>query len=105
MTSPPRSSRHPCTAGHSDMSSSPERPRLLITMGDVAGIGPEIIARASPGLCRICRPVVVGDPRWLTWAFDLIGQQVRVAAVRNVDEVEAEDNVAPCLAATEQNLG
>ena len=29
-------------------------PRLLITMGDVAGIGPEIIARAWPTLRPIC---------------------------------------------------
>jgi len=34
-----------------------DTPRLLITMGDVAGIGPEIIARAWPALNEICRPV------------------------------------------------
>src|SRR5439155_4385534 len=37
------------------------RPRLLLTMGDVAGIGPEVIARAWPALQGFCRPVVVGD--------------------------------------------
>src|SRR5262249_29488693 len=50
-------------------------PRLLITMGDVAGIGPEIIAKAWPALTAVCRPVVVGDPAWLRWALDLV--QVR----------------------------
>ena len=40
-------------------------PRLLLTMGDVAGIGPEVIARAWPALFPFCRPVVVGDPGWL----------------------------------------
>src|SRR5205823_8365368 len=40
-------------------------PRLLLTMGDVAGVGPEVIARAWPALVAFCRPVVVGDPAWL----------------------------------------
>jgi 4-hydroxythreonine-4-phosphate dehydrogenase len=40
-------------------------PRLLITMGDVAGIGPEIIVRAWPELLTIGKPTVVGDRLWL----------------------------------------
>ncbi len=33
-------------------------------MGDPAGIGPEIILKAlsDPSICRLCRPVVLGDP-------------------------------------------
>jgi 4-hydroxythreonine-4-phosphate dehydrogenase len=42
-----------------------DTPRLLITMGDVAGIGPEIIAKAWPSLHAHCQPVVIGDPTWL----------------------------------------
>ena len=38
------------------------KPKLLITMGDCAGIGPEIIAKAWPGLREHCRPVVIGCP-------------------------------------------
>ncbi len=37
-------------------------PRLLLTMGDVAGVGPEVIASAWPNLAGVCRPTVVGDP-------------------------------------------
>ena len=37
------------------------RPRLLVTMGDVAGVGPEIIARAWPDLNALCRPVGYTD--------------------------------------------
>lgn len=39
------------------------RPLLAITMGDVAGIGPEIIAKAldTEEVYRVCRPLVVGD--------------------------------------------
>jgi 4-hydroxythreonine-4-phosphate dehydrogenase len=86
------------------MPSAAEAPRLLITMGDVAGIGPEIIARAWPELCGFCRPVVVGDPDWLRWAFDLVGVPATVIAVRTIAEAAAAEDVAPCLRATEQNL-
>lgn len=37
-------------------------PKLLVTLGDVAGIGPEIVAAAWPRLTQHCQPVVVGDP-------------------------------------------
>ncbi len=37
-------------------------PRLLLTMGDVAGIGPEILATAWPHLTAHCQPTVIGDP-------------------------------------------
>ena len=53
-------------------------PRLLITLGDVAGIGPEIVARAWPHLPALCRPVVVGDPLWLerAWTWRLPASRV-----------------------------
>jgi len=41
------------------------KPRLLITLGDVAGIGPEIVAKAWPMLHEFAEPVVVGDPERL----------------------------------------
>lgn len=44
------------------------KPRVLITMGDVAGIGPEIIVRAWPELETLCEPTVVGDGDWLARA-------------------------------------
>jgi 4-hydroxythreonine-4-phosphate dehydrogenase len=41
------------------------KPTLLITLGDVAGIGPEIVAKAWPALSQHCHPVVIGDAKWL----------------------------------------
>jgi 4-hydroxythreonine-4-phosphate dehydrogenase len=40
------------------------KPRIAITLGDPAGIGPEIIAKAlhDPRVRRVCRPLVVGQP-------------------------------------------
>jgi len=40
-------------------------PRVLITLGDVTGIGPEIVAKAWPKLAAVCDPVAVGDSRFL----------------------------------------
>ena len=58
--------------------------QLLVTMGDVAGIGPEIIARAWPDLTAICRPIVVGDRLWLERAIDLSKIS---AGVQPIDEL------------------
>jgi 4-hydroxythreonine-4-phosphate dehydrogenase len=40
-----------------------EKPVLGITIGDVAGIGPEIIAKAclEPEIYHLCRPILIGD--------------------------------------------
>ncbi len=42
---------------------SSRRPIVAVTMGDPAGIGPEIVVKAlaAPELYAVCRPVVVGD--------------------------------------------
>jgi 4-hydroxythreonine-4-phosphate dehydrogenase len=73
-------------------------------MGDVAGIGPEIIARAWPELTALCRPVVVGDPAWLEWAIRLVELPAVVRTVQRPDEQEAAPNIVPCLAASPQDL-
>jgi 4-hydroxythreonine-4-phosphate dehydrogenase len=78
-------------------------PRLLITMGDVAGIGPEIIARAWPDLTAICRPVVVGDPRRMARGVELAGSQARV--VSTTDPAAAADfETIPCLPGSGEDL-
>jgi 4-hydroxythreonine-4-phosphate dehydrogenase len=81
-----------------------ERPCLLVTMGDVAGIGPEIIARAWPELITICKPVVVGDPAWLRRALDLVHSPVGVAEVAEPHTLDASPTLAPCLAGSRQDL-
>lgn len=50
------------------------RPRLAISQGDPAGIGPEVTLRAlaRPALRRTLDPILVGDPRiWARTAADL----------------------------------
>lgn len=43
----------------------PSKPILGITIGDVAGIGPEIVAKAclEPEIYHLCRPVLIGDAK------------------------------------------
>ena len=40
------------------------KPRVAITLGDPAGIGPEIVSKAvrDPRVLAACEPVIVGDP-------------------------------------------
>jgi 4-hydroxythreonine-4-phosphate dehydrogenase len=57
-------------------------------MGDVAGIGPEIVARAceDPTIRACCRPLIVGDPQILRRALRQIGSS---ATVREQDSPTA----------------
>jgi 4-hydroxythreonine-4-phosphate dehydrogenase len=78
-------------------------PRLLITQGDVAGIGPEIIAAAWPELVAFCRPVVVGDPEHQRRALG--GRPIRVQPIGSIDEADPSPATMPCLKASTVDLG
>jgi 4-hydroxythreonine-4-phosphate dehydrogenase len=81
-----------------------KRPCLLITLGDVAGIGPEIVARSWSSLLPWCRPVVIGDPGWLRQAVDLTGGTARVREVRGPEDADATPEQVPCIPASAENL-
>src|SRR5947209_6010074 len=80
------------------------KPTLLLTMGDVGGVGPEIIARAWAQLQPLARPIVVGDPGCMRRAARLVGAPVRVQAVKQVAAASADEETIPCLPATGQDL-
>ena len=79
-------------------------PRLLITLGDVAGIGPEIVVRAWPKLVTTSRPIVVGDVDWLERAVRLVGSPAKVQGVSRIAEALHTATSIPCLSATQANL-
>jgi len=80
-------------------------PRLLITLGDVAGIGPEIVAKAWPALRAAgMNPIVVGDPLWMERALALVGSKARVERISDKLYWDPPADVVPCLAASEQDL-
>ena len=62
------------------------RPRLLITLGDVAGIGPEVVAKAWGELQSICRPIVVGDVAWMRQATTFVPHSLEVVPIQQIDE-------------------
>jgi 4-hydroxythreonine-4-phosphate dehydrogenase len=64
-----------------------QRPLLAITMGDPAGIGPEVVlkALAHADVFRRCRPLVVGDRRILERAAGWLGQAVTIDGVTTPD--------------------
>jgi 4-hydroxythreonine-4-phosphate dehydrogenase len=79
-------------------------PLLLFTMGDVAGIGPEIIARAWPALLPLCRPVVVGDPLWLRRGLELIASPAKVCEITQPRDADPSVRAVPCIRATQQDV-
>ncbi len=66
-----------------------ERPILGITMGDPAGIGPEITVKAlaDETLYEKCRPIVVGDPGVMKAALAVAGrEEMNIHPVHSVAE-------------------
>jgi 4-hydroxythreonine-4-phosphate dehydrogenase len=74
-------------------------PVIGITMGDAAGIGPEIIAKsyAKHDLATMARAVVIGDAGRLRKAAGLLGLDVRVRPIASVDEARFEQGVIDCF--------
>jgi 4-hydroxythreonine-4-phosphate dehydrogenase len=75
------------------------KPRIGITMGDPAGVGPEIVvgAWARPEIHRWCRPVVFGRPEILRRAVALWETGAEVVAVESPGQVEPASATIPCL--------
>ncbi|MFN0052748.1 MAG: 4-hydroxythreonine-4-phosphate dehydrogenase PdxA [Planctomycetales bacterium] len=63
-------------------------PRIALTLGDVAGIGPEVVVRAwsEARLHEWCQPIVVGHPEVVRRAVQLVGAPMQVHAVARLDE-------------------
>lgn len=73
-------------------------------MGDVAGIGPEIIASAWPSLIALGQPILVGDATWLQKGLQLVGSNARIQVIRDFDEALPKIDIIPCLLASTANL-
>ena len=70
------------------------KPILAITMGDPAGIGPEVALKAleHPEVWEICRPVVIGDARRLAEAAQVVHSRLPVRGVRSVSELGEQES-------------
>jgi 4-hydroxythreonine-4-phosphate dehydrogenase len=86
------------------------KPTLAVTLGDAAGIGPEVIVRAwsDPQVHRVCHAVVLGHPEVLRRAVALVesvdnanrpqtGRSIDVIDVSSPREVASSVVRMPCL--------
>ena len=64
------------------------KPIIAITMGDPAGIGPEIIVKtlSLEETYEKCRPLVTGDANIMQWAVDQMGSDLKIHRIASVKE-------------------
>jgi 4-hydroxythreonine-4-phosphate dehydrogenase len=78
-----------------------ERPVIAITMGDAAGVGPEIIMKslAHSELYAQCRPLVIGDAERLKEAGEITGSHLEVRSLSPDDAKSAEfrQGIVDCI--------
>lgn len=84
------------------------RPTLIVTMGDPAGIGPEIVARALavPALRRTARLVVVGDPEVMARAARRARPPLRFRVLSPGDaDLHSDSPGIPLVASSNEGWG
>ena len=83
------------------------RPLLGITMGDPAGIGPEVIAKAMAGtaLRRLCRPIVIGSVPVMEQTLARLKLKLNVVRVQGHDPTVPHASDVAVLDPLEQPLG
>ncbi|MDR1384343.1 MAG: 4-hydroxythreonine-4-phosphate dehydrogenase PdxA [Planctomycetaceae bacterium] len=83
------------------MSSHPSntKPKLAITIGDVAGIGPEVIVGGWKEIIKqaLCDPIVYGHPKILERAAKLLGLSYDIQIVNNTSFAQPSESVIPCV--------
>ena len=77
------------------------KPKLAITLGDPAGIGPEVIVGAwqHAALHEEAELLVVGRPEIITRAVSLLHSPARVVEIRTAQDAHPSIGVIPCLSA------
>jgi 4-hydroxythreonine-4-phosphate dehydrogenase len=67
-----------------------ELPRIAITLGDPAGIGPEIALKAvaSPAVWEVCVPALVGSPLVCKATAEQLGLAVTIRVMETAGQVE-----------------
>ena len=76
-----------------------DRPVIGITMGDAAGVGPEIIMKALTHrhVYDACRPLVIGDAQRLRDAGHRAGVELEVRAVAEPAQALFQPGVVDCI--------
>jgi 4-hydroxythreonine-4-phosphate dehydrogenase len=76
-----------------------QKPTIGISMGDPAGIGPEIIAMAlsRPQTRELCRPLVIGDPGIMKRAAGFAGVKLAINPISKPSDALFEPDVIDVL--------
>jgi 4-hydroxythreonine-4-phosphate dehydrogenase len=71
---------------------TPTTPIIAVTMGDGAGVGPEVVVGAlmDAKVAAVCRPIVVGDAGRLRQAAEILGLRADVVPVAGVADARFE---------------
>ncbi len=75
-------------------------PVIGITMGDPAGVGPEVVmkALARPDAYAFCRPLVIGDAKQLARADTLLNSGLRIHSIPSPSEAKFDRGTVDCIA-------
>jgi len=70
-------------------------PIIALTMGDPAGVGPEIIIKAlmDPAQRARCRPLIIGDPAVMARAATLVPGAPELRTIAHIDEARYGDAI------------
>jgi 4-phospho-D-threonate 3-dehydrogenase / 4-phospho-D-erythronate 3-dehydrogenase len=70
----------------------PARPRVGITMGDPAGIGPEVVLKAvaEAEVQAVCQPIIIGDAQLLAHNARTLNLQCGYEIVRRDEELSSQ---------------
>jgi len=65
-----------------------KRPVIGITMGDPAGVGPEVVVKAlnHKEIFALCKPVVIGDKNTIKQAMELCKTELKINIIKNAEE-------------------
>ena len=87
------------TANETKDTVSDKLPLVAITMGDPAGIGPEIVVRAvaEPEIAGICRPLVIGDAGRLRDAAERCDLTIEVHTVQDAGAASFAAGTLECI--------
>lgn len=71
-----------------------KKPVIGISMGDPAGIGPEICVKAlsKKEVLDICHPIIVGDASVIKKAMSLVGVNKKICAIGEISESKFEED-------------
>lgn len=74
-------------------------PIIGITMGDAAGVGPEIIMKSlqDTQVYESCRPFVIGDAKILERADGFVHTGLRIRSIQSVAEAQFQHGTVDCL--------